>query len=112
MAARRRGAGLSAARPRRPPTPRPPDRRPPPLPAAARRGCRSRVRWRRPPTRTAGGIRLRPSRAPVPQPGSVRLGVDEAFELPAADRVLQLLDRLGLDLAHALAGDVEAAADL
>src|SRR3954447_3936185 len=39
-------------------------------------------------------------------------GVEEAFELPAADRVLQLADGLRLDLADALAGDLENPADL
>src|SRR5262249_32808471 len=40
------------------------------------------------------------------------LGVDEAGELLGAHRVLQLADRLGLDLADALAGDLEDAPDL
>src|SRR4051794_36552660 len=35
----------------------------------------------------------------------------EPFELPRPDRVLELADRLGLDLPHALAGDLEDAAD-
>ncbi len=38
--------------------------------------------------------------------------VEEAFELAGADRVLELADGLGLDLADALAGDFEDLADL
>src|SRR5262245_44659705 len=39
-------------------------------------------------------------------------GVEEPFELPAADRVLEFADGLGLDLPDPLAGDLEDAADL
>ena len=42
----------------------------------------------------------------------VRSGIQEAPELAAAARVLQLPERLGLDLADALAGDGELLADL
>src|SRR4051794_19575751 len=38
--------------------------------------------------------------------------VEEAFEVPAADGVLQLPDRLRLDLANPLAGHLEDPADL
>src|SRR5690606_17466296 len=38
--------------------------------------------------------------------------VNEAAKLAQPDRVLKLANRLGLDLAHALAGDLEDAADL
>ena len=37
--------------------------------------------------------------------------LDEGLERPAAQRVAQLAERLGLDLADALAGDREALAD-
>ena len=37
--------------------------------------------------------------------------IEEAFELAAANRVLQFANRLCLDLADALAGDLEDSAD-
>src|SRR5688572_28275629 len=42
----------------------------------------------------------------------ISLAVQEAAEFPGAARVLQLAERLGLDLADALAGDRELLADL
>src|SRR5262245_65942704 len=42
---------------------------------------------------------------------SAAQAVEESFELPAADRVLQLAHGFGLDLTDALAGHFEDAAD-
>ncbi len=38
--------------------------------------------------------------------------IQETFQLPGADRVLQLADGLGLDLPDPFAGDLEDPADL
>src|SRR5262249_13369732 len=42
----------------------------------------------------------------------VHAPIHKALELPGPDRVLELADRLGLDLSHALARHLENAADL
>src|SRR5438067_513295 len=57
---------------------------------------------RKPPIPWIGGGCLSASQGPVEEP----------FQLAAADRVLQLPYRFGLDLPHPLAGHLEDAADL
>src|SRR3954454_13540564 len=67
---------------------------------ARRRGVRDRHKqWPRTPLAMGNRLSRHASR-------------QEAFELPRPHRVLQLADRLGLHLPHALAGDLEDAADL
>src|SRR5678815_5940831 len=43
---------------------------------------------------------------------AVHAPINKALELSRTHRVLELADRLGLDLTHALAGDLEDPADL
>src|SRR3954471_6014905 len=74
-------------------------------PSAARKGCgATRLDTQQ---KTAG----RPRAAGGVGPGLAGT-LEEALELSAPDRVLQLADRLGLDLADPLAGDLEDPADL
>src|SRR3954464_2653523 len=58
--------------------------------------------------KTAGRPGGRPA---VTRPGSAGT-LEEPLELPAPDGMLQLADRLGLDLADPLAGDLEDPAHL
>src|SRR4030067_15102 len=63
--------------------------------------------WK-PPRRAGHGA----PRTPRGADGGGSMVVREAFELAAAARVLELAQGLGLDLADALAGDLELLADL
>ena len=57
--------------------------------------------------KTAGGSGLSGRKVFVSQDTLGGLVVEEPLELAGADRVLQLADRLGFDLADAFAGDLE-----
>src|SRR5579872_1232994 len=69
-----------------------------------------------PSPRSAGGgrsaARPSPRGAGGGREASAGTGLEEAFEHPRADRVLELPHGLGLDLADALAGDLEDPTDL